>query len=114
MRGPTVYCPASELSTPNNGQLGPIPIILKRLQSQNLLRPSASLLALIVNLALIILAAVLNLFHEVPDHEEEVGAEHPPKDAEHDDGGAEVESSQDHPRLHEADVPLKYKDKASL
>jgi len=58
-----------------------------------------------MNLALIILAAVLNLFHEVPDNEEEVGAEHPPKDAEHNDGGAEVESSQDHPRLHEAGVP---------
>ena len=63
-----------------------------------------------VNLSLIIPAGVLlNLLHEGPDHEEGVEPKQPPQDADDGDGTAEVESSQDHPRLHEADVPLKYK-----
>ena len=85
------------------------------------------LLPLVVNLALIIPAGphlVLNLVLEGPDDEEEVGAKHPPEDAadgvrdgEADEGLQDVEdvkdeadSSQDDPRLHEADVPLKHKD----
>ena len=96
----------------------------------DLFRPSASPSppsCIVVNLALIIPSGahlVLNLVLEGPDHEEEVGAKHPAEDAaegvrdgEADEGLQDVEdvkdeadSSQDDPRLHEADVPLKHKD----
>ena len=66
---------------------------------------------------------VLNLLLEGPDHKEEVGAKHPPKDAaddlfdgEADEGPQDDEDVEDEshysqvdPRPHEADVPLKYK-----
>ena len=63
---------------------------------------------------------VLNLLLEGPDHKEEVDAKQPPDDAADDvhnveaaeilqdveDVKDEADSSQDDPRLHEADVPL--------
>ena len=80
-----------------------------------------------MNLSLIIPTGPLTILNFVlvgPDHEEEVGPEHPAQDAadgvrdgQADEGLQDVEdvedqadSSQDDPRLHEADVPLKYKD----
>ena len=80
-----------------------------------------------MNLSLIIPTRPLTILNFVlvgPDHEEEVGPEHPAEDAadgvgdgQADEGLQDVEdvedeadSGQDDPRLHEADVPLKCKD----
>ena len=133
MRGPTIHCLVSKLSTPERWTVWPqahyIEYPLNRgcnarafLGLQHLpLHPLA------VNLALIIPAGahlVLNLVLEGPDDEEEVGTEHPPehaadgvRDGETDEGLDDVEdvqdeadSSQHNPWFHKADVPLKYID----
>ena len=102
----------------------------ERLQSQDgaLGLQHLPFLSLEVNLTLIIPTgaplAILNFVLVGPDHEEEVGPEHPAEDAadgvrdgQADQGLQDVEdvqdqadSSQHDPRLHEADVPLKHKD----
>ena len=129
MRGPAVHCLGSQLSTLKKWTVGPqahyiedLPEPWTFLGLQHL-----PLLPLIVNLALVIPGGahlVLDLVLEGPDDEEEVGAKHPAEDAaegvrdgEADEGLQDVEdvkdeadSSQDDPRLHEADVPLKNKD----
>ena len=80
-----------------------------------------------MNLTLVITTSLLPLFHlglEGPDHQEEIGPKHPAKavddsvsDGEENESLQDIKDledkadpSQDDPRLHEADVPLKNKD----